>query len=347
MLATYGCAVVFALTSQGNAGSQGSGLRYDYSEHATRLNADLLTGYNKHVPPKSVRRNSTDSGGSRAGTDVEVQVRFYKVESVSVAEGRMALQMWLRYRWHDDRFAWSPAEYGGVDHTYFMAAGHNKPEETELWVPDVQVYNSAIDVNEIMNGQLAQVFYDGRISWSRPGLLDVLCRFSGLVAFPFDRLQCTFELGGWIMGADLQGLHFFTSQDGGSHLLAWEPQGLDGIREKTVGPAYHEYSIHEVTAERDSFEYRGSATTAVGVPFPVLRYTVTLRRVQSYYLLLVIGPCLLLTCFSFTVFWMKPVVGERLGYGITLILATEVFKLVVDEVMCLPSQPPSTHGFFP
>ena len=90
-----------------------------------------------------------------------------------------------------------------------------------------------------------------------------------------------------------------------------------------------------------------AAAKAGWVPFPVLRYTVTLRRVQSYYLLLVIGPCLLLTCFSFTVFWMKPVVGERLGYGITLILATEVFKLVVDEVMCLPSQPPSTHGFFP
>ena len=42
---------------------------------------------------------------------------------------------------------------------------------------------------------------------------------------------------------------------------------------------------------------------------------------------------MLLTCSSFAVFWLKPAVGERLGYGITLILATEVFKLVVDEVI--------------
>ena len=40
-----------------------------------------------------------------------------------------------------------------------------------------------------------------------------------------------------------------------------------------------------------------------------------------------------MSCFSFAVFWLKPSVGERLGYGITLILATEVFKLVVDEVV--------------
>lgn len=120
-------------------------------------------------------------------------------------------------------------------------------------------------------------------------LPQVLCRFSGLVAFPFDRLKCTIELvrgllatqiyfdcgprdsrpfgpsrtalvrgdllpaarpllpaccralpalpsarcslrdrsiprrsqGGWRMGAELQGLAFYTPSEGGSHSLAW------------------------------------------------------------------------------------------------------------------------------
>ena len=37
----------------------------------------------------------------------------------------------------------------------------------------------------------------GEVFLSRPGTLEVMCKFSGLVAFPFDKLICNVEFGGW------------------------------------------------------------------------------------------------------------------------------------------------------
>ena len=192
-------------------------------------------------------------------------------------------------------------------------------------MPELTVYNLATPLNEALSGQLAEVDSNGTVFWSRPGVLDILCRFSGLVEFPFDTLQCTIELGGWMMSSSFQGLAFFPEEEGGGFSLAWESRNS---LEETAGPAYHEYRISSVTSSAQTYTWDTSMDH-----FAVLRYTIYLGRVQAYYMMLVICPCILLTCFSFAVFWLKPAVGERLGYGITLILATEVFKLVVDEVV--------------
>ena len=299
-------------------------LQYDFTTHATSLNEALLHGYDKFVPPRSQRRNASESG-SLAGTDVEVQLRFYKVASVHTAEGSLSMQTWMRLRWQDDRLAWDPALYGGITRTRFLAVGINKPEETNIWVPDLTIYNLASPLNDVMSGQLAEVDSNGTVFWSRPGVLDILCRFSGLVAFPFDTLQCTMEMGGWMMSDALQGLSYFPVEEGGSFVLAWDSRKS---KEETTGPAYHEYRISEITSSVQAYAWDTGPDH-----YTILRYTINLGRVQIYYMMLVIIPCILLTCFSFAVFWLKPAVGERLGYGITLILATEVFKLVIDEVV--------------
>ena len=58
------------------------------------LREHLLSGYDKSVPPPSERANNY----SRAGVDVAMQLRFFKVESVMAADGRMTLKVWMRLR---------------------------------------------------------------------------------------------------------------------------------------------------------------------------------------------------------------------------------------------------------
>ena len=53
---------------------------------------------------------------------------------------------------------------------------------------------------------MALVSHTGRVFWTRPGTLDVLCRFSGLIAFPYGEFSCPIEVGGWISGGIVQGL---------------------------------------------------------------------------------------------------------------------------------------------
>ena len=59
-------------------------------------------------------------------------------------------------------------------------------------------------------------------------------------------------------------------------------------------------------------------------PWPMLLYTISLHRASDYYVHLLLWPYVALTLVSFLVFFMSHEVGERLGFGITLILAIEV-----------------------
>ena len=61
----------------------------------------------------------------------------------------------------------------------------------------MQPFNTRTGIEHTLDTALAQVWHDGWVFWSRPGVLELLCRYSGLVAFPFDDLRCSTEIGGW------------------------------------------------------------------------------------------------------------------------------------------------------
>ena len=178
----------------------------NYSYHATRLRRDLLDGYDTQAPPVS-NRSATGSDYTEAGTDVRVQIRFFKVESVAPAKGTMRLKVWFRQYWNDFRLRWNPDDYGGIQYVSF----YGDPSPTtwpngEIWFPDIQPYNGVEGIVVSLEPALAKVESDGTVFWSRPGMLDILCKFSGLVKFPYDNLACKIEFGGWTWSGAQQGI---------------------------------------------------------------------------------------------------------------------------------------------
>ena len=65
--------------------------RSSYTSAATALRATLLTGYDRTVPPES-NRSAYGSEHSAAGTDVEVQIRFWKVEEIEASDAVMQIK---------------------------------------------------------------------------------------------------------------------------------------------------------------------------------------------------------------------------------------------------------------
>ena len=183
-------------------------LSEDYTEYATAIEAAVLSGYQKNQPHKSTRSsNFTRDGligeyyGSEAGTDVRLEVRFFKIDEVNIAKGIMRLNVWFRLSWTDERLAWQPSDHGGVS---FINLASPESEEIDIWVPDIKIYNGRDDVTHTLSRSGANINSYVVVYWSRPGALDVLCKFSGLVAFPYDKLRCTFELGGWVWSGSYQ-----------------------------------------------------------------------------------------------------------------------------------------------
>ena len=115
----------------------------NYSLWATRLRRDLLREYDLAVPPMS-ERQSPCCNYSITGTDVYLQIRFFKVDSVRMADGRMRAKVWVRMTWRDMRLRWNPASYGGISSVRFHAASFAQPENSEIWLPDVTPYNARL-----------------------------------------------------------------------------------------------------------------------------------------------------------------------------------------------------------
>ena len=140
-----------------------------YATHATALQSALLAGYNTNVPPVTDSRSSNNVALSDAGTDVQIQLRVFKVDAVDAAHGQMSLKIWLRHSWVDKRLSWNESEWGGINQ---IALSTDMPQE--IWLPDLQPYNSLISTSDSLAYTDASVYSDGSIFWSRPGILTVM-----------------------------------------------------------------------------------------------------------------------------------------------------------------------------
>jgi len=285
----------------------------DYSYWSTKLHNDLLAGYNKHVVPTS-NRSALGTKFSAAGTDVQLAVRIFKVIAVKAADGAMELKVWLRMYWVDHRLSWNPADYGNITKTHFWL---DHDGNSQLWQPDVQPYNGLQGLVTSLDPGYARVESTGDIFWSRPGMLNVMCKFSGLTAFPFDNLKCAFEFGGWAFSGEQQGI-----------LL--KGSGYDfSAQEATQGSTYQEYTISEVSVDRINYEY----PCCPSEPWPVVMYTITLNRADNFYVVIIIVPTFIVTMLSFVVFWAPSNAGDALGFGITVIVVVILMQVVLIDLL--------------
>ena len=280
-----------------------------YTHQASALSEALLDGYVKSAPPLSTR----SVGYSEAGTDVKLQLRFFKLESVAPSHGNMRLKVWLRMAWKDERLSWDPSHHGGIKELRFHASSFSDPETSDIWLPDITAYNGLQGFMHTFDPALATVQHDGSVYWSRPGMLDVMCRFSGLASFPYGNLSCPIELGGWALSGAFQGIEAMES--GCSELV---------FTEETSLASYTEYAISRVECSTVLYKY----PCCPNEPWPVMKFRVHLQRTAFYYLTMTLLPICLFTFMSFAVFFMSFQVGERLGFGVTLCLVSEVSKTI-------------------
>eukprot|EP00931_Biecheleriopsis_adriatica_P025326 TRINITY_DN15584_c0_g1_i1.p1 TRINITY_DN15584_c0_g1~~TRINITY_DN15584_c0_g1_i1.p1 ORF type:complete len:642 (+),score=74.35 TRINITY_DN15584_c0_g1_i1:262-1926(+) len=230
----------------------------------------------------------------------------------------MRLKVWVRTTWTDERLSWDPGAYGNVSQVHVLAGDVTRPEDTEIWLPDLQLYNANVGTTLTLEPAIAVVSSSGYVYWSRPGVLDTMCKFSGLVAFPLDRLSCDMEWGGWLFSGGFQGISLAPGPTPGYSFSQ---------SEDTSGSSYQQHSIEEVHVSIKENVYDCCASE----PWQVVKYTIFMKRSTFYYALLIIIPNIIMTYLSFGVFWMPAEVGERLSYGVTLVLVVEVGKVTVSS----------------
>ena len=161
--------------------ARASGVTHEeaFTQVSTALRAHLLANQDKSVPPTSTRVRRPGNQ-SQAGTDVSMEMRFFKIDFVDPSTGSMQVKVWMRLQWYDTRLSWDR----GTWNVSYIYVNHPQREEPEIWTPDITAYNER---RNSFDGAYARVDSTGRVLWSRPGMLDIMCKFSNLAQFPFDR----------------------------------------------------------------------------------------------------------------------------------------------------------------
>jgi len=165
----------------------------------SRLRRDLVGDayYDKHAYPFDYAWYGQKEG-SRTGVPIELDINFHRVFSVDTILPVLDLVVWFRLEWADPRLTWDPQEYGNMTKVWFwIADGGGGGETSEIWTPDIQLWNLESELSDTLGDSYAAVSNDGSIYWTRPGHLRPSCKFYGLSNFPFDKLTCTMEFGSW------------------------------------------------------------------------------------------------------------------------------------------------------
>jgi len=304
---------IFILCTDSFAADELNQEPYWYRE--TKLQSDILANYSTNVSPRtgySIKDNF----------EVRVQIHTFKLKSLDIATSQMSMTIWLRLSWNDARLAWNNTEgkYSGINETTYNAGD---PEISQIWVPDLELYNQDESLSLSLAPKAARVDFKGDVFWSRVGNIRPICTLSGLRRHPFDSIECSFEIGGWARS----GIYADYIADDLPVSFAKSSHSLN---------AYMEFELvkNKTRLYRTVSYYNNIYDDQLGQPWPSLTYTFVFKRKTSLiYVGNFVGPIIVFTFLASAVFFFDVRCGERLGYGITILLAMMAIEIIAADAL--------------
>ncbi|XP_046373223.1 neuronal acetylcholine receptor subunit alpha-10-like isoform X2 [Haliotis rufescens] len=267
-----------------------------------KLYMSLMAGYDRHTRPVYNASHSVD---------VYIGITLTQVFDVDEKNQVLTTNIWLDQEWKDEKLYWDPGDYNGLKVLRIPCS--------EIWKPDIVLYNSAEDYTNGYMQALAMVQADGTVFWPPIVKLRSTCQID-ITYFPFDDQVCKMKIGSWAY--DGFQVNVYNRSATAVDLSNYVENG--------------EWDLVSVEAIRNVVYYQ-----CCPEPFPDVTFTIHLRRRTLYYTYNVITPCIMLSTLTLLVFWMSPESGEKVTLGLTVLLAFSVFMLLIAENM------PATSSFVP
>nr|CAB3230767.1 nAChR-A1 nicotinic acetylcholine receptor subunit precursor [Phallusia mammillata] len=265
------------------------------------LTFDLMEEYDKKVRP---------SGSYNKSVPVIFKLYLNQLLDVSEVNQKIETKMWVLQIWQDPRLVWDPVDYEGLEYVHLPT--------TELWLPEVVLYNNADGDFAISQFTKAKVNYTGFVEWKPPAIFKSFCEIQ-VAQFPFDTQNCTMKIGPWSQGMDL--LDMVNSD--------WKVE--DHKCDKPDLSLYKqsgEWKILAVGCYKHYIQYaccRG--------PYVDMTYYFVLQRRPLYLLINILFPTFLFSVLTCAVFYLPSDAGEKMTLSISLLLSLIVFLLVIVEAI--------------
>ena len=225
--------------------------------------------------------------------------------NIDQIDGSITMNIWLRYFWIDPYIRWNPEKWGNITS---ITLDTNPDASNFIWTPDIFLYNTAEKPMEELYYTKANIYNDGRIFWSRPGLIKSTCTFD-MTYFPYDQQKCCLKFGSW-------------SYDSNEIYLGEVNSPID----ITNYQRHDEWDLVEFNSTKNVVKYE-----CCEYPYHDIEFSYTIRRRPNYYNLNVVVPTFA-TAILIVMSLLIPInSGERVSFAVTILLSIIVFLLIVSD----------------
>jgi len=236
---------------------------------------------------------------------IKVSLTLLRILSVDEKNAILATSVWLRMSWNDKNMKWNSSEFGSINEL--------RVNPKRIWVPDIFLINNAVGSSEVQ-GALTKVILksNGNIVWANPAIFKSFCKMN-IKYFPFDDQECKLDFGP-------------LTYNRSSNVIQPEKNKVDLQSFVQSG----EWLILETNIE-------SSTEVSETGEYSVVTCSIKIRRRTLYYIMNFILPCVLIAVLTVLVFLLPPESGERVSYGITVILSFTILLLMLYEKLPVTS----------
>ncbi|KAK3780877.1 hypothetical protein RRG08_052036 [Elysia crispata] len=230
---------------------------------------------------------------------VYVFLSFHLLSLVDVKEKdqTMVSVAQLRMSWWDPTLQWDPALYGNATSVLV--------HQDNIWRPDVQVGNSVVLQKELGFDELpVRVTYTGDIDWEPTTVISTSCDID-VTYYPMDTQVCNID--------------FETSLSRSSE--------IDINIDRTIPISLDHYNADGQWDLIDTYSENLSNEDGK----TKIRFSLLLKRRRTYYVVNILLPVAFLSFTSTLVFALPAEAGEKMGMGMTVLLAYAVYLTIVSE----------------
>ena len=123
---------------------------------------------------------------------VQQGIAVQTLESFDQIDETLSLNLWIRSNWQDEYLRWDDS-----NNTDLLKLDFISVSEREIWTPDTELLNAATTPEIYLLQGGINLYQDGSILYSKPGIYKSSCTLN-LEEFPFDKQNCTIQIGSWI-----------------------------------------------------------------------------------------------------------------------------------------------------
>ncbi|CAL8090034.1 unnamed protein product [Calicophoron daubneyi] len=266
---------------------------------------------------------------SRIQVVVRYGLQLFQILDLDENKQILRTNCWPLYSWKDSLLGWNETEFGDIKTVRIFPS--------QIWTPDIKLYNFADERLHEHREARVVISSDGSTLWQPQALFKSTCEVE-ITYFPFDTQICMLEFGSWTYDKTQMDIAWWLPDGVGtspapyldfSDYVPSNEWHTDGELERNLHHTNRTKQIRSVKKYRRRNQTVGG--TMVTKEFPVLRYMVRLRRNPTFYVFMLLLPCVLLSSLTCVVFWLPPESPAKMMLGMNIYVAFFVLLLLLAE----------------